>query len=233
MGIGARIKEILKQKNKTILWLAEKSGVSKNTLYTITKRDNTNIRHENLKKIADALEVSVEDLLERDGDNDVNNSNSKTKDVTTLFISRSSIDAYKKLVEEIVNSEKFKKEIDSLLTEKFAKDYIKTEHLLKLGFNLEEKYADKLTEYADRTVMFSIPELVVYGGITKDELIKAIDEVSENIYEKFGEVYTFDYDIDGLYPDGVATLYDAYAKDDESVYDRVSRLDALFCGLIE
>ena len=117
--------------------------------------------------------------------------------------------------------------------EKFAKDYIKTEHLLKLGFNLEEKYADKLTEYADRTVMFSIPELVVYGGITKDELIKAIDEVSENIYEKFGEVYTFDYDIDGLYPDGVATLYDAYAKDDESVYDRVSRLDALFCGLIE
>ncbi|MBQ8524843.1 MAG: hypothetical protein IJ457_09495 [Clostridia bacterium] len=117
--------------------------------------------------------------------------------------------------------------------EKFAKDYIITEHLLKLGFNLEEKYADKLTEYADRTVRFSIPELVVYGGITKDELIKAIDEVSENIYEKFGEVYTFDYDIDGLYPDGVATLYDAYAKDDESVYDRVSRLDALFCGLIE
>ena len=101
----------LKQKNKTILWLAEKSGVSKNTLYTITKRDNTNIRHENLKKIADALGVSVEDLLERDGDNDVNNSNSKTKDVTTLFISHSSIDAYKKLVEEIVNSEKFKKEM--------------------------------------------------------------------------------------------------------------------------
>ena len=124
MGIGARIKEILKQKNKTILWLAEKSGVSKNTLYTITKRDNTNIRHENLKKIADALGVSVEDLLERDGDNDVNNSNSKTKDVTTLFISHSSIDAYKKLVEEIVNSEKFKKEIDAFLTERLAKDYI-------------------------------------------------------------------------------------------------------------
>ena len=123
MGIGARIKEILKQKNKTILWLAEKSGVSKNTLYTITKRDNTNIRHENLKKIADALEISVEDLLKPDGDN-IADSDNKTKDVTTLFISRNSIDAYKKLVEEIVNSEKFKKEIDSLLTEKFAKDYI-------------------------------------------------------------------------------------------------------------
>jgi len=47
------------------------------------------------------------------------------------------------------------------------------------------------------------------------------------------EVYTFEYDIDGLYPNGVATLYDAYAKDDESDFDSFSRLNAIFCGLIE
>ena len=117
--------------------------------------------------------------------------------------------------------------------EKFSKDYIITEHLLKLELNLKKKCAEKLTEYADREARFSIPELVVYGGITKDELIKAIEEVSENIYEKFGEVYTFEYDIDGLYPNGVATLYDAYAKEDESDFDSFSRLNAIFCGLIE
>lgn len=70
MGIGARIKEILKEKNKTIVWLSDKSGVSKNTLYTITKRDNTSIRHDNIKKIADALEVTVEYLLGLSQDKD-------------------------------------------------------------------------------------------------------------------------------------------------------------------
>ncbi|MGM9916513.1 helix-turn-helix domain-containing protein [Anaerotignum sp.] len=120
MGIGARIKEILKQKNKTILWLAEKSGVPKNTLYTITKRDNTNIRHENLKKIAAALEVSVEDLLEPEESNNIKNNGQKTNDMTTLFVGRSSTEVFKKIAEEIINSEKFNKEISAILAEKFA-----------------------------------------------------------------------------------------------------------------
>ena len=117
--------------------------------------------------------------------------------------------------------------------EKFTKDHIKTEHLSKLRKMLEKDFAEKLTEFADREARFSIPELVVYGGITKDELIKAIEEVSDNIYDKFGEVCTFDYDIDGLYVDGDAKLYETFAKDDESDFDRYSRLNAIFCGLIE
>jgi len=63
MGVGAKIKDLLKEKDKTILWLAEKSGVSKNTLYAITKRDTETIRGDNLKKIADALEVTPQYLL--------------------------------------------------------------------------------------------------------------------------------------------------------------------------
>jgi len=63
MGVGAKIKDLLKEKYKTILWLAEKSGVSKNTLYAITKRDTETIRGDNLKKIADALEVTPQYLL--------------------------------------------------------------------------------------------------------------------------------------------------------------------------
>lgn len=70
MGVGARIKEILREKEKTILWLSEKSGVSKNTLYAITKRDTITVRGDNIKKIAEALEVTVEYLLGLSQDKD-------------------------------------------------------------------------------------------------------------------------------------------------------------------
>lgn len=63
MGIGARIKEVLKEQNKTIAWLAKESGVSKNTLYTITKRDNTKVRQDILEKISKTLGVKLEYLL--------------------------------------------------------------------------------------------------------------------------------------------------------------------------
>lgn len=66
MGLGQKIKEILKEKNKTIADLADISGVPKNTLYAITKRDSKNIRQETLVKISNALDVNPMELLEVD-----------------------------------------------------------------------------------------------------------------------------------------------------------------------
>ena len=57
MGAGTRIKEILREKGMTIKQLAELSGVSVNTLYSITKRDSKHIDETILQKIADALGV--------------------------------------------------------------------------------------------------------------------------------------------------------------------------------
>ena len=66
MGFGARLKEILEQRQKTIAWLSEQTGISKNSLYTITKRDNTTPRLEAIKKIAKALDVPIAFLMLED-----------------------------------------------------------------------------------------------------------------------------------------------------------------------
>lgn len=62
MGVGLRLKELLRQKNMTIKQLSELSGVSLNTLYSITKRDSEKIDPVLLDKIVSALNPS-EDLL--------------------------------------------------------------------------------------------------------------------------------------------------------------------------
>ena len=62
MGLGLRLKEILKSKNMTIKELSQESEVSINTLYSITKRDNNMARYDIVEKIALALGVSVEEL---------------------------------------------------------------------------------------------------------------------------------------------------------------------------
>lgn len=63
MGIGNNIKNILKEKNKTLVWLSGKADISVNTLYGITKKNVTTVRKETLEKIAAALEVSEAELL--------------------------------------------------------------------------------------------------------------------------------------------------------------------------
>ncbi len=66
MGFGARLKEILAQKGKSIIWLSEQTGIPRNSLYTITKRDNTTPRLETIKKIAQALDVPITFLILED-----------------------------------------------------------------------------------------------------------------------------------------------------------------------
>lgn len=66
MGIGYNIKEFLKIKGKTIKWLAGETGISVNTLYSITKRDSERISVDSLNKIAKCLEVPAEVLADID-----------------------------------------------------------------------------------------------------------------------------------------------------------------------
>ena len=59
MGIGKNLKELLKEKNLSIKELSKLSGVSVNTLYSITKRDPKAINIETVEKIASALKMDV------------------------------------------------------------------------------------------------------------------------------------------------------------------------------
>ena len=63
MGIGLRIKSCLRAKGLTIKQLSEQTGISLNTLYSITKRDSDRIDPVLLKKIAEAIGVSETYIL--------------------------------------------------------------------------------------------------------------------------------------------------------------------------
>lgn len=62
MGSGARLKEILRQRKMTIKQLAETTGISLNTLYSITKRDSTNIDSAILSRITAALNITEDEF---------------------------------------------------------------------------------------------------------------------------------------------------------------------------
>lgn len=59
MGIGIALKNILRNRKMTIKQLSEKSGISINTLYSITKRDSERVDEVILQRIADTLEIPV------------------------------------------------------------------------------------------------------------------------------------------------------------------------------
>lgn len=63
MGIGSTVKKLLKEKKMSIKQLSEETGISINTLYDITKRDNKTVRSDILKKIAEALDTDANYLL--------------------------------------------------------------------------------------------------------------------------------------------------------------------------
>ena len=66
MGVGIRLKRILREKKMTIKELAEKADVPVHTLYSITRRDSENVDPVILEKIASVLDVTPSDL-KRDG----------------------------------------------------------------------------------------------------------------------------------------------------------------------
>lgn len=63
MGTGARIKEAAKAKGITLRKLAENSGISYNTLYSITKRDSERVDPETVRRIAAVLNVDPLKLM--------------------------------------------------------------------------------------------------------------------------------------------------------------------------
>lgn len=63
MALGTNLKEILKQKNMSIKDLSKKTGISLNTLYSITKRDGRMARFDIIKKICETLEITESELL--------------------------------------------------------------------------------------------------------------------------------------------------------------------------
>lgn len=62
MGIGTNLKRILAEKKLSIKELSELTGISINTLYSITKRDNFKVHPKTLKQICNALDIQDEDL---------------------------------------------------------------------------------------------------------------------------------------------------------------------------
>lgn len=67
MGVGFRLKKILRERGMTIKRLSEISGVSVNTLYSITKRDSERVDPVIIQKIADALFIPILDLYDDEG----------------------------------------------------------------------------------------------------------------------------------------------------------------------
>lgn len=63
MGVGIQIKGILRDRNMTIKQLSEKTGISLNTLYSITKRDSVRVDRVILQRMADTLDVHILDLI--------------------------------------------------------------------------------------------------------------------------------------------------------------------------
>ena len=68
MGMGQVLKKVLSDRNMTIKELSELTGISKNTLYAITKRDSLHVRAETIEKISQALNMPIAALLDWNSD---------------------------------------------------------------------------------------------------------------------------------------------------------------------
>lgn len=66
MGVGNRIGEILREKGLSLRSLAEKTGISYNTLYSIIQRDSNRVSVETLQSICSVLDVPVSSLFNAD-----------------------------------------------------------------------------------------------------------------------------------------------------------------------
>ena len=63
MGFGTKLKRLLTARGKTVVWLAEESGIPSTTLYSIIKRDNQP-KFDTVERIANAIGVNVSLLLQ-------------------------------------------------------------------------------------------------------------------------------------------------------------------------
>lgn len=64
MGIGEKLADLLKSKNKKPGTLASETGIPKSTIYSIIKRDTGKVSYSVIETIADALDVPVEHFID-------------------------------------------------------------------------------------------------------------------------------------------------------------------------
>lgn len=60
MAVGEKLDALLKAKNKKPGTLASETGINKNTIYSIIKRNNEKVNYSIIEKISEALDVPVE-----------------------------------------------------------------------------------------------------------------------------------------------------------------------------
>ncbi len=63
MGVGTKIKELIKERKITIKQLAELTDIPVNTLYSIIKRDSERVRADTVQILADKLGVTPTYLI--------------------------------------------------------------------------------------------------------------------------------------------------------------------------
>lgn len=68
MGYGTRLKTLLKDRKLSIKELSDNTGISLNTLYSITKRDNEKVDVTLLAKIAKFLNINLSELMDSEED---------------------------------------------------------------------------------------------------------------------------------------------------------------------
>lgn len=66
MAIGKKLDALLKARGKKPGTLATETGISKNTIYAIIKRDNEKVSMAVLERIADALQVSIDYFFDKE-----------------------------------------------------------------------------------------------------------------------------------------------------------------------
>ena len=85
MGVGFRLKELLRDRNMTIKELAEQANVPANTLYSITRRDSERVDPIVLNRVANALEVDVCALVFTPTEATPQNTTSATRECMLYF----------------------------------------------------------------------------------------------------------------------------------------------------
>lgn len=113
MGFGSILKVLLSERNMSIKELSEETGIPLNTLYSITKRDTINVRPETIQKIADALHISNNDIL-----NQLHNEISETQKQLDQLQYRLQ-EAERKQKFELVQKEKIRESLYALTGYKF------------------------------------------------------------------------------------------------------------------
>lgn len=122
MTIGEKIRKIRELKNLKQLSVARKLGLSL-TAYGNIERNEASITFEKLEQIAQALEVSVHDIINLPDKLDVRqfSVSSRQNDRVDQPVTRSEIEAYKLCIEQYKKESDFLREIIKELTSALRK----------------------------------------------------------------------------------------------------------------